>query len=85
MIKSTRTAAMTVLMLLLFLLPVTSIYADGNLLQNPGFEEGGEDAPSNWTKDMWISGDNSGILSIQSDGFTPVVKRQSLRISNPII
>ncbi|WP_262495519.1 glycosyltransferase 87 family protein [Paenibacillus sp. B2(2019)] len=67
MIKSTRTAAMTVLMLLLFLLPVTSIYADGNLLQNPGFEEGGEDAPSNWTKDMWISGDNSGILSIQSD------------------
>ncbi len=67
MIKSTRTAAMTVLMLLLFLLPVTSIYADGNLLQNPGFEEGGDDAPSNWTKDMWISGDNAGILSIQSD------------------
>lgn len=40
MIKSTRAAVMTVLMLLLFVLPVTSIYAEGNLLQNPGFEEG---------------------------------------------
>ncbi|WP_232061131.1 glycosyltransferase 87 family protein [Paenibacillus odorifer] len=67
MIKSTRAAVMTVLMLLLFVLPVTSIYAEGNLLQNPGFEEGGDDAPSNWTKDMWISGDNSGLLSIQSE------------------
>lgn len=65
--KSIRAALMTVLMVLLFLLPVTSIYADGNLLQNPGFEEGGDDAPSNWTKDMWISGDGSGILSVQSD------------------
>ncbi|OMD18566.1 phospholipid carrier-dependent glycosyltransferase, partial [Paenibacillus odorifer] len=67
MIKSTRAAVMTVLMLLLFVLPVTSIYAEGNLLQNPGFEEGGDDAPSNWTKDMWISGDNSALLSIQSE------------------
>lgn len=65
--KSIRAALMTVMMVLLFLLPVTSIYADGNLLQNPGFEEGGDDAPSNWTKDMWISGDGSGILSVQSD------------------
>lgn len=67
MIKRTRAAVMTVLMLLLILLPVTSIYAEGNLLQNPGFEEGGEGTPSNWTKDMWISGDEAGILSIQSD------------------
>lgn len=67
MIKRTRAAVMTVLMLLLILLPVTSIYAEGNLLQNPGFEEGGEGTPSNWTKDMWISGDEAGVLSIQSD------------------
>jgi dolichyl-phosphate-mannose-protein mannosyltransferase len=67
MIKSTCAAAVTVLMLLLFLLPVTSIYAEGNLLQNPSFEDGGDDTPSNWTKDMWISGDSSGTLSIQSN------------------
>lgn len=67
MIKRKRAAVMTVLMLLLILLPVTSIYAEGNLLQNAGFEEGGEGTPSSWTKDMWISGDEAGVLSIQSD------------------
>lgn len=67
MIKNTRAAAMIVVMLLLFILPVTSIHAEGNLLLNSGFEEGDKDSPSNWTKDMWISGDSSGILSVQSE------------------
>lgn len=67
MIRSTRTAAMLVLMLLLFILPVTSSYAAGNLLQNPGFEDGEEGAPAGWTKDMWIPGDSSGLLSVQSE------------------
>ncbi|WP_342481027.1 phospholipid carrier-dependent glycosyltransferase [Paenibacillus sp. FSL L8-0340] len=67
MIKNTRAAAIIVLMLLLFVLPATSIYAEGNLLQNPGFEDGEEGAPSSWTKDAWISGDGSGVLSVQSE------------------
>lgn len=67
MIKNTRAAAIIVLMLLLFVLPATSIHAEGNLLQNPGFEDGEEGAPSSWTKDAWISGDGSGVLSVQSE------------------
>ncbi|WP_019913677.1 phospholipid carrier-dependent glycosyltransferase [Paenibacillus sp. HW567] len=67
MIKSLRASAIIVFMLLLFTLPVTSIYAEGNLLQNPGFEDGEDGAPSGWTKDMWISGDSSGLLSVQSE------------------
>lgn len=67
MIKNARTAVILVLMLLLFILPVNSIYAEGNLLQNPGFEEGEEGSPSGWTKDMWISGDSSGLISVQSE------------------
>lgn len=67
MIKNIRAAVTIVLMLLLFMLPVTSIYAEGNLLLNPGFEEGDDSAPSNWTKDMWVSGDSSGTLSVQSE------------------
>ncbi|WNS41628.1 phospholipid carrier-dependent glycosyltransferase [Paenibacillus sp. MMS20-IR301] len=54
-------------MLLLFILPVTNIYAEGNLLQNPGFEEGEDGAPAGWSKDMWIAGDASGTLSVQSE------------------
>lgn len=67
MIKNIRATVMIALMLLLFMVPVTSIFAEGNLLQNPGFEDGEEDTPSNWTKDMWISEDSAGILSLQSD------------------
>ena len=67
MIKNMRVAVMSVLMLLLFVLPVTSMYAEGNLLLNPGFEDGEEGVPSNWSKDMWISGDSSGKLSVQSE------------------
>ncbi|AIQ56104.1 phospholipid carrier-dependent glycosyltransferase [Paenibacillus borealis] len=67
MIKNTRAAATVILMLLLFILPVTSIYAEGNLLQNPGFEEEGDGAPAGWSKDMWISGDAAGLLSVQSE------------------
>ncbi|QSF45552.1 phospholipid carrier-dependent glycosyltransferase [Paenibacillus tianjinensis] len=67
MIKNTRAAAILVLMLLMFVLPVTSIYAEGNLLQNPGFEEGEEGVPAGWTKDVWIAGDSSGLLSVQSE------------------
>lgn len=67
MIKHLRTAAVFMFMLLMFVLPVTSIYAEGNLLQNPGFEDGEDGAPAGWTKDAWIAGDGSGILSVQSE------------------
>ncbi|MEK3875109.1 glycosyltransferase family 39 protein [Paenibacillus sp. FSL M7-0420] len=67
MTKKVRAAATVILMLLLFILPVTSIYAEGNLLQNPGFEEGGDGAPAGWSKDMWIAGDAAGSISVQSE------------------
>ncbi|NOU82600.1 phospholipid carrier-dependent glycosyltransferase [Paenibacillus sp. LMG 31459] len=67
MTKNTRAAATVILMLLLFILPVTNVYAEGNLLQNPGFEDGEDGAPASWSKDMWISGDASGLLSVQSE------------------
>lgn len=67
MIKNTRAAAILVLMLLMFVLPATSIHAEGNLLQNPGFEEGEDGVPAGWTKDAWIAGDSSGVLSVQSE------------------
>lgn len=67
MTKNVRAAATVILMLFLFILPVTSIYAEGNLLQNPGFEEGEEGAPAGWSKDMWIAGDAAGSISVQSE------------------
>lgn len=67
MIKKIRASAIIIVMMLLFVLPVASIYAEGNLLQNPGFENESDGVPSGWTKDVWISGDSSGLLSIQSE------------------
>lgn len=67
MTKNVRAAATVILMLFLFILPATSIYAEGNLLQNPGFEEGEEGAPAGWSKDMWIAGDAAGSISVQSE------------------
>lgn len=85
MIKSTRAAVMTVLMLLLFVLPVTSIYAEGNLLQNPGFEEG---EMMRLLTGLRICGFQEIIQAyFQSNRrkFIPAARRQSLRISSPII
>lgn len=65
--KNLRAAVVFIFMLLMFVFPVTSIYAEGNLLQNPGFEDGEDGAPSGWTKDAWIAGDSSGTLSVQSE------------------
>lgn len=62
-----RIAAMALLLLLLFVFPVTGAFAAGNLVQNPGFEEGDAEAPSSWVKDAWIAGDESGQISIQSE------------------
>ncbi|MBT2293421.1 phospholipid carrier-dependent glycosyltransferase [Paenibacillus albidus] len=67
MIKNIRAAALCFVMLLLFTLPVTSIYAEGNLLQNPGFEEGENGIPSSWTQDAWIAEKSAGYLSVQSE------------------
>jgi dolichyl-phosphate-mannose-protein mannosyltransferase len=58
---------MLILMLLLFVLPVSGAFAEGNLVVNPGFEEGEEGAPSGWTQDAWIAGDSSGRISVQSE------------------
>jgi len=66
MIMNRRAAAMIVLMLFLFIVPVSGVFAEGNLVQNPGFEEVNEDAPSGWARDAWIAGDASGLISVQS-------------------
>ncbi|MDQ0196674.1 glycosyltransferase family 39 protein [Paenibacillus wynnii] len=62
-----RITAMVLFLLLLFVFPVSGAFAAGNLVQNPGFEEGEANAPSNWTRDAWISGDGSGLISVQSE------------------
>ncbi|WP_150271926.1 glycosyltransferase family 39 protein [Paenibacillus tepidiphilus] len=67
MIKRTQGLAVIAIILLLFMLPAANVFADGNLLQNPGFEEGESGAPLGWTKDEWIAGENSGLLSVQSE------------------
>ncbi|WP_286155080.1 glycosyltransferase family 39 protein [Bacillus sp. FJAT-27264] len=66
MIKNTRAAAILIVICVLFLLPVTSVFAEGNLLQNPGFEDGDGSAPSGWTEDAWIPGKDAGYVSVQS-------------------
>ncbi|WP_410513411.1 glycosyltransferase family 39 protein [Paenibacillus sp. BR2-3] len=60
-------AAIIVLMLFLFIVPVSGAFAEGNLVQNPGFEEGEADAPSSWAQDAWIAGNASGLISVQSE------------------
>ncbi|UQZ34754.1 phospholipid carrier-dependent glycosyltransferase [Paenibacillus sp. PK3_47] len=67
MIKSIRAAAILIMMLLVFMLPVSSIYAEENLLVNPGFEDGEDGAPAGWTKDAWIPGEDAGSISVQSE------------------
>ncbi|WP_151737940.1 phospholipid carrier-dependent glycosyltransferase [Paenibacillus tengchongensis] len=67
MIKKTHRFTVFAIMLLLFILPAASVFADGNLLQNPGFEEGESGVPLGWTKDEWIPGEGSGLLSVQSE------------------
>ena len=64
---SKRIAAMALFLLVLFVFPVSGAFAAGNLVQNPGFEEGTNDAPSNWARDAWIPGDDSGRISVQSE------------------
>ncbi|WP_379127603.1 glycosyltransferase family 39 protein [Paenibacillus sp. sgz500958] len=61
-----RTAAIVILMLFLFVFPVNGAFAAGNLVQNPGFEDVNEEAPLGWTRDAWIAGDASGLISVQS-------------------
>lgn len=64
-----RISAMLVLMLIICILPVSvsRAFAAGNLVQNPGFEQGGADAPTGWMQDAWITGEDSGRIAIQSE------------------
>ncbi|ASA25569.1 phospholipid carrier-dependent glycosyltransferase [Paenibacillus donghaensis] len=67
MIKKMRAAAIIIMLLLIFMLPVTSIHAEDNLLQNPGFENEENGVPSGWIEDRWVAGDGSGLISLQGD------------------
>lgn len=67
MFKWTRKLAVVAIMVLAMLLPVSSVFAEGNLLQNPGFEEGDGGVPAGWTPDSWIAGETSGSISVQSE------------------
>lgn len=60
-------AKMLIMLLCMLALPAGTIFAEGNLLQNSGFEEAPAGVPSSWTKDVWVQGDQASILSVESE------------------
>ncbi|WP_052756044.1 phospholipid carrier-dependent glycosyltransferase [Paenibacillus durus] len=68
MMKKWRIAAKLMFMLLLCMLviPPGTMFAEGNLLQNPGFEETASGAPASWVRDVWVQGDQASLLSVES-------------------
>lgn len=57
---------MFMLLLCMLALPAGTMFAEGNLLQNSGFEESASNAPASWNKDVWVQGDQASLLSVES-------------------
>lgn len=58
-----KRSAAALLLLLAVLLPASAAGAEGNLLQNPGFEDGA----AGWGKDLWIDSADAAVMTIQSE------------------
>lgn len=55
------------LMLFMLVLPAGTMFAEGNLLKNPGFEEADGKVPVSWTQDLWVQGGEVSVLSVESE------------------